>query len=78
MSECLKVELTDENPVSLTEIAPIVGEEGKKLVPYHFTLTNTCTMNAKLSINLEVLNTTTFKDLSYMKVMLNEKGPTLS
>jgi len=73
----LKLEYTDENPISIKKAIPIVDEEGKKLVPYQFTLRNMCKTNATYQVNLEVLDTTTFEDLSYIKLELNDKEPIL-
>ncbi len=76
-SACLKLEYTDENPISIKNAIPIVDEEGKKLVPYQFTLRNMCKTNVTYQVNLEVLDTTTFEDLSYIKLELNDKEPIL-
>ncbi len=73
----MKLEYTDENPISIKKAIPIVDEEGKKLVPYQFTLRNMCKTNATYQVNLEVLDTTTFEDLSYIKLELNDKEPIL-
>lgn len=73
-SGCFKIEFTDKNPISLTNAFPISDSEAKKLTPYDFTITNTCTSYASYQINLEILNDSTLTDLSTVKMMLNESG----
>ncbi|MCI8568041.1 MAG: hypothetical protein HFG48_01835, partial [Bacilli bacterium] len=51
---------------------PIIDEDGKKLVPYEFTITNMCNSMASYQINLEVLENTTLPELSIIKILLNE------
>lgn len=71
VSKCLKLELSnEENNINLTNIYPISDEEGKKLTPYTFTLTNTCTISAKYSVNLEMLEVTTLNS-KYLDVLVN-------
>lgn len=71
VSKCLKLELSnEENNINLTNIYPISDEEGKKLTPYTFTLTNTCTISAKYSVNLEMLEGTTLNS-KYLDVLVN-------
>ncbi len=70
---CFKVEFTDLNPIHLESAYPIVDEEGMKLTPYTFKITNTCDSYASYQINLEILNTTTLENLNYIKVMIDEE-----
>ncbi len=74
MTGCFKVEFTDQNPINLEDTFPVTDEEGKSFMPYEFTITNTCEDNARYQINLEILYTTTFTDLSFMKMSLNESS----
>ena len=76
-SACLRLEYTDENPINIQSAIPITDEEGKTLSPYEFTLTNMCKTNATFEVNLEILDTTTFDDLDYIKFMFNEKKPVI-
>ena len=69
---CFKIEFSDINPINLDKSFPISDEEGESLVPYEFTITNTCDSFASYQINLEILSTTTLTDLSYIKEALNE------
>ena len=56
MSKCLSIELSNQaNEINLTNMYPISDEEGRKLTPFTFTLTNTCTMSAEYTLNLEML-----------------------
>jgi len=75
---CFKVEFSEKNPISLNESYPITDNEGKKLIPYEFTITNTCDSYATYQINLEVLNSTTLSNLDYIKVMLEDSTSLLT
>lgn len=76
-SSCLKLELQDQNEISLENTVPILDEDGMLLTPYEFTLTNVCNSNATFDITLEILNETTFEDFDFLKVMMDEKDPEL-
>lgn len=71
---CFRFTLTDKNPISIDRAYPITDEEGKALIPYEFTLTNSCSGTANYEINLEVLETSTLANFQYIKYMLNEKN----
>ncbi len=71
ISKCLKLELTNQSDeINLTNMYPITDEEGRKLTPYTFTLTNTCTMSAEYTLNMEMLEGTTLNS-KYLAVMVN-------
>ncbi len=70
---CFQVTFTDANPINLQNAFPITNEEGASLTPYTFKIENTCDSYASYQINLEVLDSTTFDDLSYMKLIFNEE-----
>ena len=71
---CLTLSLSDEqNDINLQKTYPISDEEGAKLVPYSFTITNTCDLFADYTINLEVLGESTL-DSKYIRVMLNNEA----
>ncbi|MCI8568159.1 MAG: BspA family leucine-rich repeat surface protein [Bacilli bacterium] len=54
---CLKLILSDDtDAINLTDATPISDEDGKKLVPYTFTLENMCTTETAYVINLETLS----------------------
>ena len=72
MSKCLSIELANQaNEINLTNMYPISDEEGRKLTPFTFTLTNTCTMSAKYTLNLEMLEGTTLNS-KYLAVLVNK------
>ena len=83
-SSCFDVELIDEkDAIQLKKAYPILDEEGEKLTPYTFTLTNKCNANVKYQINLESLNEvdnvsieTNRLQSKYIKEKLNEEGKT--
>ncbi len=74
---CFNVSFTDQNNIGLTNTYPLLDEEGKKLTPYEFTVTNNCDTFVKYNINLEVLNTSTLTNMNYIKLMLDDGAPVL-
>ena len=59
-SECFKLEFSNESEaIKLSNMYPISDEEGKKQIPYSFTITNTCDMLASYTVNMEMLEGTT-------------------
>ena len=48
---CFNVTFTDQNNIGLTNTYPLLDEEGKKLKPYEFTVTNNCDTFVKYDIN---------------------------
>ena len=72
ISQCLKIELSNESDaINLTNMYPITDEEGRKLTPYTFTLTNTCTVSAAYKLNMEMLEGTTLNS-KYVAVTVND------
>jgi len=72
-TSCFSLSLTNEkNDINLTDAYPILDEEGKKLTPYSFTITNTCDLFASYTVNLEVLENSTLP-IEYVKVMINKE-----
>jgi len=74
-SGCFKVELTDENPITLGNAYPITDVEGSSLTPYTFTITNTCNSLVGYQVNLEVLNSSSLLRTEYVKAKLNDGIP---
>ena len=71
ISKCFKLELSNESDaINLTNTYPITDEEGRKLNPYTFTLTNTCALSAEYKLNMEMLEGTTLNS-KYVAVMIN-------
>ena len=71
ISKCFELELSNESDaINLTNTYPITDEEGRKLTPYTFTLTNTCTLSAEYKLNMEMLEGTTLNS-KYVAVMVN-------
>ena len=79
-SSCFDIEFTESSNINLTNAIPISDEAGLKKKPYTFTLKNTCNMNSKVTIALDVLSTSTMSS-SAIKTSLtkgNRSGtPTL-
>ena len=79
-SSCFDIEFTESSSINLASAIPISDEAGLKKKPYTFTLKNTCNMNSKVTIALDVLNTSTMSS-SAIKTSLtkgNKSGtPTL-
>lgn len=60
--------------INLDNAYPITDAEGKQLDPYIFTITNTCTADARYAINLDIDEQTTIS-LDNIKVEINEEYP---
>ena len=79
-SSCFSIEFTESSNINLTNAMPISDASGLKKKPYTFTLKNTCNMNSKVTIALDVLSTSTMSS-SAIKTSLtkgNKSGtPTL-
>ena len=72
-SECFKLEFSNESEaINLSNMYPISDEEGKKQVPYSFTITNTCDMLASYTVNMEMLEGTTLNS-KYLDVLVNNE-----
>ena len=72
-SKCFNLKFTNEkNAISLDNMYPISDEEGRKLMPYSFTITNTCDMLAGYTVNMEMLEGTTLNS-KYLDVMINNE-----
>ncbi len=70
-SKCFNLEFTNEkNAISLDNMYPISDEEGRKLTPYSFTITNTCDMLAGYTVNMEMLEGTTLNS-KYLASLVN-------
>ena len=75
-TSCFSLSLLNEkNNINLANAYPILDEEGKKLTPYSFTITNTCDLFASYTVNLEMLDDNTMP-LKYINTMLNNEGVT--
>ena len=73
ISKCLKLELANQsNEINLDNMYPISDEEGRALKPFTFTLKNTCSMSAKYTLNMEMLEGTTLNS-KYLAVLVNNK-----
>ena len=70
---CFDVSFTNQNDISLPKAYPLLDEEGKKLTPYEFTITNTCDTYVAFNVNLEILNTTTLTNNNAIKAMISLK-----
>ncbi len=72
-SKCFNLEFTNEkNAINLDNMYPISDEEGRKLTPYSFTITNTCDMLDGYTVNMEMLEGTTLNS-KYLDVMINNE-----
>ena len=71
VSKCLKLEMSNEsNAISLENMYPISDEDGRKLTPYSFKITNTCSMSTEYKVNLEMLEGTTLNS-KYLASLVN-------
>ncbi|MGM9834388.1 MAG: hypothetical protein ACI31M_01230 [Bacilli bacterium] len=64
-SGCIDISLTaEENVITIQNAIPITDEEGMSLVPYTFTVTNTCKSSIQYDVVLESLAGTTLQNTS--------------
>ena len=74
---CIDINLTNEtNDIDLPSQYPISDEEGMALVPYEFTISNTCKNSVNYEVALESIGTeeSAISD-SAIKAVLNENVP---
>ncbi len=76
-TSCFRINFKDQDSINLTDTYPMSDEEGKKLKPYTFTITNTCNTHATYQVNLEILNNTTLENIGLIKTSFNEKSPSI-
>ena len=63
---CFKVYYSNENDtISLTNIKPILNEDGKETTPYTITITNTCQEEKELQIRVNILDDSTIDLTSF-------------
>ena len=76
VSDCFHITFQEVSGSSITleNAYPIVDEEGKKLTPYEFSITNQCSVPVEYQINFETTKETTMKE-EYVKLMFQEMGP---
>jgi len=78
-STCFSMSITDEeNPIVLESAYPITDEDGMKLTPYSFTITNTCDINSTYLVTLESLGTSTTLSNDYVAVWIKKQDETSS
>ena len=72
-SKCFKLEFSNESEaINLSNMYPVSDEEGKKQVPYSFTITNICDMLAGYTVNMEMLEGTTLNS-KYLDILVNNE-----
>jgi hypothetical protein len=78
VSDCFHITFQEVSGSSITleNAYPIVDEEGKKLTPYEFSITNQCSVPVEYQINFETTKETTMKE-EYVKLMFQEMEPKL-
>ena len=78
-SSCFQLSFEEQNEeIQLQEVYPLTDSEGKKLQPYTFTVTNTCSNLASYQVNLEnILHEYKELPLEYVKVELDNNTPVI-
>ncbi len=75
---CFAISFSDKNAIDIGNAYPLTEAEGKELIPYEFTIDNTCEKEASYQINLEILQTTTLEKYEHIRVLLEESSETNS
>ncbi len=70
-SDCLKLSLVDENPISLEKAYPLTDKEAEELTPYTFTIENVCNTSIVYDVNIEVLETEERLKSEYIALAFN-------
>ena len=71
-SSCINIHFTEDKPISLQNAFPIYDEEGSKLVPYSFTIENTCDLFTSYVVQLEMTSSSTLPT-KYIRTMMNNE-----
>lgn len=77
---CLKVNVKELNNINLKDQVPIDDEEGKKLSPYSYTITNSCNLEAYYETTFNTLTSSNSSNDGNVKIYLtgdNYFEPTL-
>lgn len=61
---CFNIDYVESGNISLSNAYPMSDSKGLQMTPYTFTVTNTCDVNSKMSLRINVLNTSTMDDAS--------------
>ena len=74
--DCFHIEFNENagSNIQLSNAFPLTDEQGEKLTPYHFTVTNKCNSYASYNVRIEVKSGSNLND-EYLKVMLNKNYP---
>ena len=76
-SGCFSTDFSEVNSISLNNSYPISDSKGMSSTPYQFTITNTCSVDAKYEVNFEVLGSSTLNS-DYVKLAINDIKDILS
>ena len=76
-SGCFSTDFSEVNSISLNNSYPISDSKGMSVTPYQFTITNTCSIDAKYEVNFEVLAGSTLSS-NYVKLAIDNKKDILS
>ena len=68
---CLKVDMTDNGNLNITNAAPMTNESGLTSNPYTYTITNSCTVDASFTATLNIMSGSNLDNLSKIKVTLD-------
>ena len=74
---CFSTDFSEVNSISLSNSYPISDDKGMGSTPYQFTITNTCSVDAKYEVNFEVLASSTLSS-NYVKLAIDNKKDILS
>ena len=76
-SGCFSTDFSEVNSINLSNVYPINDSKGMESKPYQFTITNTCSVDAKYEVNFEVLANSTLSS-NYVKLAIDNKKDILS
>ena len=75
-SDCLKLTISDVNnsAINLEKAYPITDGEAEELIPYTFTITNTCSNNAEYEVHLEIMDLGEENQIASQYLSMNFNG----
>ena len=70
-SGCLKLSISENEGINLKDSLPMFDSSGMNQKPYSFSITNTCTLDAKYILSLNLIAPSTSADAKNVKVALS-------
>ena len=70
-SGCLKIDMIDSGSITINNAVPMTDDDGLNTIPYNFSITNRCTVDANYITTINIMNTSNKENASKIKVSLS-------